>query len=482
MSEIMAYSDKWSVTPGETMRFMVSCPKSSAYQAEIVRLKQPEAGPLGTPFAQEPVDAQCNGRYSGRYQPIPIGSFAVVSPHPAIPVCGSFTIAAYIYPTTPFKGRQAIVGTWSEALQTGYGLEIGADGAISFRMGSGPGRVTIISSAVKLSARRWYLIAAAFDAENGHVTLWQDALPGQNLHPDHAAAVTATAEFRPGPGLRPLTFAAWNNGHATACSAWGGFRFTCHFNGRIDRPRLARRAFDRGAIGMLVSAPHLGTMVDCVVGAWDFGKDITTDEIRDLGPWRLNGVIVNQPTRAVPGHNWNGSEMDWRKAPEQYGAIHFHDDDLVDACWESDFGFPVPLGLRSGIYAAKLTSDDFEFCVPFFVRPPRGEVHSCVAFLASTATYTAYLNTRDRHLTLATERLHGRLTVMDAIDLMLVEFPEMGLSTYDRHSDGTGVAYSSRLRPERNFRPTGRHWNFNVDLFIIDWLERLGGDYDVITD
>src|SRR5262249_53786184 len=130
----------------------------------------------------------------------------------------------------------------------------------------------------------------------------------------------------------------------------------------------------------------------------------------------------------------------------------------------------------------KLSSEDFDFWLPFFVRPPRGEAHSCVAFLASTATYTAYLNSRDRLLTLATERLHGRLTVVDATDLLLVEFPEMGLSTYDRHSDGSGVAYSSRLRPAQNFRPTGRHWNFNLDLFIVDWLEKFGADYDVITD
>ncbi len=71
---------------------------------------------------------------------------------------------------------------------------------------------------------------------------------------------------------------------------------------------------------------------------------------------------------------------------------------------------------------------------------------------------------------------------MDAIDALLLEFPDMGLSTYDRHADGSGIAYASRHRPAHNFRPTGRHWNFNLDLFIVDWLEHLGGDYDVITE
>jgi N,N-dimethylformamidase len=105
-----------------------------------------------------------------------------------------------------------------------------------------------------------------------------------------------------------------------------------------------------------------------------------------------------------------------------------------------------------------------------------------VAFLASTATYTAYLNNRGRYMSLLSERYQGRLALVDAIDELLIEFPEMGLSTYDRHSDGSGVAYASRHRPVQNFRPTGRHWNFNIDMFIIDWLEKLGGDYDVITE
>ncbi|MBI3515442.1 MAG: N,N-dimethylformamidase, partial [Proteobacteria bacterium] len=198
--------------------------------------------------------------------------------------------------------------------------------------------------------------------------------------------------------------------------------------------------------------------------------------------WQLDGVTVNLPTRAMRGHNWTGAAMDWTRAPEQYGAIHFHDDDLVDACWEPDFEFQIPADLRSGIYAAKLSADGFVFWVPFFVRPSRGTARSKVAFLASTATYTAYLNYRSRYLSLVGERYAGRLAVMDGVDTLLLEFPELGLSTYDRHSDGSGVCYSSRHRPLTNVRPTGRHWNFNIDLFIIDWLEKFGGDYDVITE
>ncbi|MCW3476147.1 LamG domain-containing protein [Limobrevibacterium gyesilva] len=481
MNRVMGYCDRWTAAPGETVRFMVSCLGGDHYDAQIVRLLQPDAGPLATPFRPEPVAAACNGTHAGRHQAIPIGSLAAVPAHAALRPAGSFTLCAHVFPTTPAKGRQAVMGTWCEASQTGFGLEIGEDGALAFRVGAGPGRVARISAGAKLSARRWYFAAAAFDAERGMLTLWQEPLSDHDFHPEQPVVASAPAAVRPAAG-GALTFAAWSTGPADGPSCWGGLGFAGHMNGRIDAPRLASGALDRAAIGVLAASPLAASLAACLMGAWDFSRDMSGDAIRDLGPWRLDGVIVNQPTRAMRGHNWNATETDWTRAPEQYGAIHFHDDDLVDACWHPDFAFTVPEDLRSGVYAARLTADGFDFWVPFFVRPPRGTAHSKVAFLASTATYTVYLNNRGRFMSLATERYQGRVMVMDAIDSLLIEFPEMGLSTYDRHSDGSGVAYSSRHRPLQNFRPTGRHWNFNLDLFIVDWLERLGGDYDVITE
>ena len=42
--------------------------------------------------------------------------------------------------------------------------------------------------------------------------------------------------------------------------------------------------------------------------------------------------------------------MCWRHAPREYAAIHFHDDDLHDAGWATDFDFTVPADLPSGAY------------------------------------------------------------------------------------------------------------------------------------
>ena len=84
--------------------------------------------------------------------------------------------------------------------------------------------------------------------------------------------------------------------------------------------------------------------------------------------------------------------MCWRHAPEDYGAIHFHDDDLGDCGWQTSFTFDVPADLRSGAYALHLTCDGGEDWLPLYVLPPRGTATAPVAFLASTFTYQAYAN------------------------------------------------------------------------------------------
>jgi N,N-dimethylformamidase len=85
--------------------------------------------------------------------------------------------------------------------------------------------------------------------------------------------------------------------------------------------------------------------------------------------------------------------------------------------------------------------------------------------------------TSDRELTLSRQ------------DEYLASHPELGISLYDVHSDGSGVAcFSSRLRPILNMRPkmtsywTGGGRHFCADLYLTYWLEEKGFGYDVITD
>tara|TARA_B100001123_G_scaffold361186_1_gene417615 strand:+ start:152 stop:1195 length:1044 start_codon:yes stop_codon:yes gene_type:complete len=60
--------------------------------------------------------------------------------------------------------------------------------------------------------------------------------------------------------------------------------------------------------------------------------------------------------------------------------------------------------------------------------------------------------------------------------------PEVGLSLYEKHRDGSGVMYSSRLRPILQLRPGADGWNFTPDTDINAFLNHLDLGHDIIAD
>ena len=261
------------------------------------------------------------------------------------------------------------------------------------------------------------------------------------------------------------------------------------FNGKLDRPCLFRRALSSAEVTALQvgTSPH--EFDTALVAAWDFSADIATDRVTDTSDHELHGRAANMPTRAVTGYNWTGTETNFRLAPHEYGAIHFHDDDLEDAGWESDFAFTVPSDFRSGVYAAHLRANGDEDYLPFFVRPPKGTSTTTIAVLVPTIHYVVYANFRDISGggSWDLDRLPNADMSLHRPEYAYVE--EHGLpGLYDLHSDGSGTAYVSRLRPILNMRPKFRYrvWNaparFPADLYMTDWLEAKGYAADVITD
>ena len=175
-------------------------------------------------------------------------------------------------------------------------------------------------------------------------------------------------------------------------------------------------------------------------------------------------------------------------APEQYGAIHFHEDDLEDCRWETDIsldgaGRPSQRLLRAA------------------ARPGRGG--GLGAVLRAAASWhgdgEGALPRPDRQLPRLRERAQrsrrarsrqaiiGHTSVIAEQDFYLYGHSELGLSTYDLHTDGSGVHSSSALRPIINMRPKfrmspGTVWQFPADLHLVDWLDAMGFEYDVATD
>src|SRR5260221_8030668 len=186
------------------MRYKGKCLDPDRYDLDNVGPEPPEVGPLGTPFAPKPVMAPCNGPHTGRRQAIPIGSLAVVPGHPALTPRAGITLATYLFATTPAKGRQALMGTWCEATQTGYGLEIDADGALAFRIGTGPGQVAVVSSGVTLRRRRWYRVAGSFDAMTRTAQVWQEPVEAHDFDPQDPVTRRVAVSLAAPSALAPL--------------------------------------------------------------------------------------------------------------------------------------------------------------------------------------------------------------------------------------------------------------------------------------
>jgi len=152
---------------------------------------------------------------------------------------------------------------------------------------------------------------------------------------------------------------------------------------------------------------------------------------------------------------------------------------------------PYALHVRAGDSDESATREDY---ISFFVTPPRGAARGTrprLAFLAPTCSYIAYANHAEHITARGVEVLMNRMVHFGHSDLYMYDHPELGGSLYDTHADGSGVAYSSRLRPVLNFKAQYHSWlgghgsavyQYNADTHIFDWLEEKGIAYDVITD
>ncbi|MBM3521741.1 MAG: LamG domain-containing protein, partial [Alphaproteobacteria bacterium] len=482
MTAVMGYADCRSVRAGGRIEFKVSCHGAARYRARIVRLMSPQAypPPLSPPFRALAMNSAVDGDYAGREQRIPIGSYGIVPTDPVFAALGSFTLAATVWPTLPKGGEQVVLGTWSPATGAGVALILDVEGRPALVIGGGAGRPrAVVTLPQALAAQRWVFLAASVEAAARSATLVAIPLERHQFDRGEPQAITVPLPALPTHAVVPFMVAAALDGEEH-----GVLHTSAHFNGKIERPAVFGAALDGVALARLAAAgPSRATHPEALA-EWDLSRDTSGDGMFDLTRAQRHGRLVNLPTRAVVGSAWTGARHDWRAVPGEYTAVHFHDDDLADARWRTDFTLDVPRDWASGCYAAHLTAGESEFWVPFFVRPAPGEEgrRARAAFLAPTCTYAAYSNFRSRVTGRWNELYHGRLTVLDATDWLMQDFPGLVSSTYDAHRDGSAVVYSSMLRPVTNFRPTGRIYKFCQDLLIVDWLDRAGFDCEIVTD
>ena len=417
-------------------------------------------------ISEIPIAQHKNGKYKtahiGSYGRVDAWSQIQFAPKEGLEV--EFYLQPYLLES---NNIQSLVSTLDVKTRCGFAVVLGQDSSLQLWIGTGT-TIQVYKSTFKL--RRWRWIKVHFTIVGSRVSM-----SIQQIHrlAEKSPQPEIMEHTLPAPAVirsnMPLIFAAGLFEDVGSQSPIP-IRF---FNGRIDSPSFKTRG-----------------ITNHILARYDFSQAISTDQILDSSGAARHGLLVNAPTRAIKGYNWDGSEPDFTKAKYGYGAIHFHEDDLDDAAWPTDFSVTIPKGCRSGAYAIEVkTKDGTRDMVTFFVRPNPNSMAK-VAMVLSTFTYLAYVN---EHMYDATRSSHmevpGGTSILDDENYKkMVKRLDLGLSLYDVHLDGSGCTFSTSKRPILNVRPGYVHWafhrprEFSADLLMIGFLEESGIDYDIVTD
>lgn len=470
---LIGYTDKLSFRPGDQVRCYVSSAPEE-YSATLVRLLHGDESPAGPGFRQEVIDEVSQVTVRGTPQELVRGSYAdlPLSAHSPAELSMSACVQSWL-PDQEVQdiasyGREGACGWAVRLRKSKFTLDV--DGDVVLQLG-------------ECERWQWYHIVASISRSSGVATLWVGEI--QRGRAFKYAVTTGTVGEGGGRASGALRL-------ATDVSCRRGT-----FDGRIDHPVLLSRALhDEDDVVSLRRRIAGGECTGFTIGAWNLGVGTSGNNVPDVTGNCPPGILVNGPTRGVAGANYSGRETCYRLAPDEYGACHFHRDDLDDANWSESFSVALPPGLDSGVYAVWLTSSDGEEdYLPFAVLPERNGSDRRVALLLSTMTYLVYANFTDLGKNVWSEGSY----VADAqthpyADAALARSTYQYIDDnelygpYDLHRDGSPVVYSSAHRPILNMRPKFRYRTmgcparFPADLYVVAWLDEIGVEVDVLTD
>jgi N,N-dimethylformamidase len=474
----LGYPDTLSVRAGERIHFHLSSHLPQV-DAKIVRLRCADVDATGPGLKYRELPSVIDGLHACQWHAVPAGSCVVIPADRRLVPVQAWSLGCYIWPTRLREQPQSVLACWCEETGRGYALQVSQDG-VSLRIGSETGPL-LLSTGQALTERNWYWIQASFDPISGEMLVHQCRLADGVI----PARIDEACSTQTGPWQMDCGGAFTIAAHLVSHR---GTQTCAHFDGKIEAPRIVAGMLAPQALRGASEAARPGLAEAALLASWDFSRDISGLEVFDTSPNQLHGRLQQLPLRGMTGVSWTGEVHDWRRAPAEYGAIHFHSDDIYDCGWPATLTLDVPASWRSGIHALRLrpaspdAESNTETFITFFITPALDAPRERLVVLAASMTYLAYANSALRLFAVHFEALTERLLMLTGDDVYLQEHPELGQSTYDHHVDGSGRAYSSWLRPVLNMRPRSQPGNLAIDTHFIDWLEEKGIAYDLVTD
>ena len=450
---LAGYSDKLSARPGAKIRFCVSSQAGADFTASLHRSISADPNPEGPGIIEEDASTFfAPTSFTSRYQPFYPGSYGETDGHLSVVAANDLMVKLWFMPTVLTLGNQTLLAWGNVSITVDCNGQITADLPNS----------TCLTATKPVKCHRWYCVDLQLSAKDG-ATLHVMANDMANDMANNAADNNPNKHDQ-AARLFPLSIDAPVRIAAGFGNSSDGQRYC--FNGKIE-------------------APHI--LVDGnTVAQWDFAVGISSLQvIAQTGPDLL---LKNAPTRGVIGRKWDATEFCWRHQPDHYAAIHFHDDDIYDFDWETDFELTIPDDMPSGIYVMRIAAEGHYDSMPFFVCPPLGQRTADLCVLVSTFTYAIYGNHARPDFN---STWLDRIKSWNAYPNNPSQFLHYGLSTYNNHTDGSGICHASHKRVLFNLRPgystfgqsscSGlRH--FQADSHLISWLHNQAISYDIVTD
>lgn len=465
---LTGYTDRLSVRPNETIEFKLSAQATESGIARgangvpvDMRLMQSicaDPNPSGPGIIERSAEHWFDRtKVKAVHQDFHIGSYGVSKPSDAPHQSSSLKFEARIWPTLRNDSIQSIIS---------YGaltLCIGSDNVLACHVGA-----KRIACSQPLSLRTWIAVRVSLSREADDITVslqWQPCIGESAL---------SSGEIQQSELSVSLLDEVCDQSYPFVIAAQlVDSRITHCFNGKIEAPSI-----------VIEHAQSSSTQII----AWDFSSNMSSCTVPSLHDITLPLKLVNYPARAMTSSAWKGQEMSWRHAPELYGAIHFHDDDVVDFEWDTTYTWQVPDGMPSGVYVMHISDGENSDAMPFYVCAPKDKPAHKLCVLIPTFTYAIYGN----HARPDWEpSWQDQVSQWNAYPHNPAQYPDYGQSTYNYHNDGSGICHASHRRPLFNFRPgyitfantpcSGlRH--FQADSHLLAWLDALEIGFDVITD
>ncbi len=441
--DITGYCEPWSLRAGEEITLFSSSHSPGPAKLSLVRIHCGDPTSYGPGFSVEEIASDLPSRVELADQLLRPGSYATID-------------LQGLCATEQVELSFSVLATRPQEPQTLAWLET-SKGHLAIVLDSGLicadllGTLTPLRSQ-PLANRRWYELTFSVDIVLGQCTATVETKPSASPARDLLESECEPMVFDVPAGNRDFVRLIFGG------TPTGGF-----FDGRNGHPKL--RADN--------------TMLE-----WDFSKEMASTRMIEVSGNKRHGTLHQLPARGVTGPTWDNSHQRWTDEPSHWNAVHFHKDDLYDAAWAPTAVLRLPTGLPSGIYAFRVMSERGdgsvqEDNVPFFVRPAEGAPTADVALLMSSATYIAYANHR---MLFEGADFIPRKNRLRPEHEYVRNHPEVGRSMYEKHSDGSGVMFSSRRRPVLHLRPGADGWNFTPDTDINAFLGHVGVAHDIIGD